>query len=210
MLNVSESDVIRAQQPKISDLHDKVLYDMVRKFPKHVEDGEIFAKVLIIGRAYGVDLKRGANHDNREGQFYSDKIIPAIKESNIDELIKNVGKLKKITTENLELIIKTHKDVTNILEKMTGMNNRSFASKYLHFHCEKAFFIYDSIAKKKILQLSKEIVFEYTITDDMSINSDKDYEHFCLKCLALRDNIEEKYGVVLSPRQLDNLLLEKV
>jgi hypothetical protein len=38
--------------------------------------------------------------------------------------------------------------------------------------------------------------------------ADDTYRKFCLKVLALRDQIEKTYGPRLHPRELDNLLLE--
>lgn len=209
MLIVSAKDVALARKPKHSDLLNKVLYDLARKFPDHKKEEHIYAKVVIIGRTYSVALERGAGHDKAEGKFYADKIIPAIKGSPIDELIRKSKKLKKITTKNLEMILDTHKAVTDILREETDMCNRSFVSKYLHFHCKNAFFIYDSIAKDRLSELASGLAYEYTLTGEASTDTDKEYERFCLKCLALRDEIEEKHQVLLTPRELDNLLLQK-
>lgn len=198
-----------AQKPKHSDLLNDVLYDLARKFPDHTNEEQIYAKVVIIGRTYSAALERGAGHDKSEGKFYADKIIPAIKQSSIDELIDKVKKIKKITEKNLQIILDTHKKVTDILHEETDMNNRSFVSKYLHFHCKNAFFIYDSIAKNRLSDLTPGLAYEYILTKENHLDSDKEYERFCLKCLALQDEIEEKYDVLLSPRQLDNLLLQK-
>jgi hypothetical protein len=83
---------------------------------------------------------------------------------------------------------------------MTGLNNRSLASKYLHFHKPNAFFIYDSRASRAISRI---------IPDDANIpaldcsNADKEYSSFVRKCLWLREQHKE----LETPRQVDNLLL---
>ena len=204
---VSKNDSISAQNSKRSDVLNDVLYNMVKKYPDHKSAESVYAKVQIIGRTYSAALERGANHDKEtEGDIYWEKIIPALLESGLDELLEINKKVKKITKYNLESILKTHKKLVDILQAVTGKENRSFASKYLHFHCKNAFYIFDSRAKERINQIN--IMYDYLL-DESSIEPDKEYANFCLKCMALQDQIFEEYDVFLTPRQIDNLLLQK-
>lgn len=204
---ISKKDLAKARASKHSDLMNEVLYDLAHKYPAHTDEAQIYAKVVIIGRTYAAALERGADHDKMEGKFYADKIVPAIKDSSLDRLIEDTKNIRKITAKSLGIVLTTHKAVTDILKKHTGKSNRSFVSKYLHFHCKNAFFIYDSIAKKRLSDLEQCLDYKYELTD--SVDTDKEYERFCLKCLALRDAIESKHNVTLTPREMDNLLLQK-
>lgn len=206
-MKISLKEVQLAQSAKQSDLLNDVLYDMVRKYPSHKFEDQVYAKVVIIGRAYSASLERGAGHDSdNEGKFYRDKIIPAFIKSNIDELLEKVKGIKKISTSNLATILQVHKGLIEIINDKTEIENRSFASKYLHFHCKNAFYIYDSIAKKRISELGYKN--EYTIPDS-DISVDGSYKNFCFKCLSLQDQVFEEHKILLTPRQIDNLLLQK-
>lgn len=206
-MNISLKEVQLAQEAKQSDLLNDILYDMAKKYPNHKSEDQIYAKVVIIGRAYSASLERGAGHDSGgEVKFYRDKIIPAFLKSNIDDLLQEVKGIKKISTSNLTTILQVHKELVDDINKITGIENRSFASKYLHFHCRNAFYIYDTIAKKRISELGYKN--EYLISDP-DISVDGDYKNFCFKCLSLQEQIFEEHNINLTPRQIDNFLLQK-
>ena len=87
------------------------------------------------------------------------------------------------------------------------MNKRSFASKYLHFHLPKLFFIYDTravSALKKIVPVLPVEIKKYYKT----LNFDSDYTDFLFRCLYLQKIIASEHNIILSPREIDNLLLE--
>jgi len=90
------------------------------------------------------------------------------------------------------------------LNKVTGLNKRSFSSKYLHFHLPDLFFIYDSRAVFAMKQL-KELL--PTATQNTKGKFDKPYQQFTEQCVLLTKHISDDLGILLSPRQLDNLLL---
>src|SRR5437762_51878 len=59
-------------------LGNQALYDLCRKYPRHVDDAEIIAKVWLIGRTYAASIERGkgnavgANVSN--DRFYTDHV----------------------------------------------------------------------------------------------------------------------------------------
>lgn len=79
------------------------------------------------------------------------------------------------------------------------MYKRSLASKYLHFHAPKVFFIYDSIANKKIREELKNKKIKFQISSDF----DKEYANFACKCIYFRDNFHKGKN----PREIDKILL---
>ena len=110
----------------------------------------------------------------------------------------------KIPSEkSLQLLIDVHEELTQIFHVISGRRNRSLASKYLHFHVPKFFFIYDSRARVGIGALNDlfdEAPKKYK-------GGDGEYRCFVEKCLKVQTQLKEEYKVELNPRQLDNLLL---
>ena len=91
------------------------------------------------------------------------------------------------------------------IAKISKRNNRSLASKYLHFHLPDMFFIFDSRAQKALGSSLLEKVKGKPFSG--FYGGDVDYRRFAVRCLNLRENIKQEYGTELTPRQLDNLLL---
>lgn len=196
----------KAAKRQRGDVLNEILYGMAKKYPNHTDGEEIYAKVCIIGRTYAASLERGAGHDPKEGTFYWDKIIPALKKAKIDKLIEPIRNYKRVTVGNLPSLLSVHKELMNAISDQTNKKNRSFVSKYLHFHFRDLFFIYDSYAQEAIRNFT---LTNSTKKPSMTDKSDKTYEAFCWKCLALHDEIQTRFRIDLTPRQLDNLLLGK-
>ena len=84
-----------------------------------------------------------------------------------------------------------------------SLHRRSFASKYLHFHNPRAFFIYDSRAAKAITdKLGKGRHFKLPEGTDFH---DRIYARFVLQCIEYRDDSAQLKP--LTPRELDRALL---
>lgn len=96
-----------------------------------------------------------------------------------------------------------HRNTTQLFSSISGLDKRSLASKYLHFHVPKLFYIYDSRAVGGI-QILKSIVGRARRSD---VIADNEYRKFTEKCFSLRRHLMEVYNADLSLRQLDNLLL---
>jgi len=93
--------------------------------------------------------------------------------------------------------------VTELFSSISGLEKRSLASKYLHFHVPELFFIYDSRSSKGINLVGKLLGIKARARGI----GDPTYEKFAEKCHLLRLAIFERYGILMNPRQLDNLLL---
>lgn len=193
------------QQPWFWDFGNEVLYQLCREHPCHSEAHIAAAKIWLIGRSYAAAIERTRVTRPDLGNVYTTRVGPEIVRSEIDKKISNLKPLLELTPQTLPSIVETHKYVTDLFRRISGQNNRSLASKYLHFHLPALFFIYDSRAVQAMRNFS-------TITGRASKSSasgDNEYKKFAEKCLALREHIHAHYNVMLTPRQIDRLLLDE-
>lgn len=203
---LSRDIVEQAIMPSPWDYGNEILYEMCREHPHHINQSEIVGKIWLIGRSYAAAIERRKAKfvsDTDGDDFYISTVAPAIAQSGIDRWIGSFDSNIIPSADNLDEILGAHKKLTKLFENITGMEKRSLASKYLHFHRPNVFFIYDSRAEKAISELSY-------ITGRVGRNkydADNVYRKFFEKCLVLQDYVEDTYSVKMTPRQLDNLLL---
>lgn len=151
-------------------------------------------------------LERVKEKKYSSDNFYTDRVAPEFKKSNIDHLINEL-KYMEGNFENSSKILELHFYLLYMIRNITNMDKRSFASKYLHFHLPKLFFIYDTravSALKKIIPVLPLEIKKYSKT----LNFDSNYTDFLLRCLYLQKIIASNHNIVLTPREIDNLLLE--
>jgi len=192
------------------DLGNKMLYDLCCNHFGNDTQEKVVGKVWLIGRAYSVAVERRKNKVGKNeinDTFYLDIVAPTIIRSELDDRLKELKAIDKPNLENVKQILETHKYLTAILRKITNMDKRSFSSKYLHFHLPKIFFIYDTRAVMALRKLKSKVRTDLGPLF-LSGNVDNEYANFFSKCYALTEHINERYRQELSPRQLDNLLLE--
>jgi len=192
-----------SQQPSPWDLGNRVLYDLCKTHPGHRAEDEIVAKIWLIGRAYAAAIERRKNGDENSDNFYLKMVVPTIRKYNIDCWLGRLKDVASTTTETLPLVTETHQNVMILFEQISGLNKRSLASKYLHFHYPNIFFIYDSRAYNA-MRVLKDITGRAPKGNG---EGDNEYRKFVIKCVALRDHLKKEYQVSLTPRQLDTLLL---
>lgn len=189
------------------NLGNNILYDMCRQYPAHNNKSEIIAKVWLIGRSYAAAIERRKNSgdDVFDGDdFYIERVAPEIMKSEIDNWLKSLKRVTPKSKEYLSSILSAHLNVTELFFRISGLEKRSLASKYLHFHFPDLFFIYDSRAVTAVSHLSD-------ITGRVGrskYQSDNEYRKFCEKCITIQQHVKKEFNIDLSPRQLDNLLLE--
>ena len=85
----------------------------------------------------------------------------------------------------------------------SDLNKRSLASKYLHFHVSKLFYIYDARAVKGIRTLTA-IVGRASRDGN---TGDIEYRRFAEKCCRLQEHCAVRFGLRFSPPAVDRLLL---
>ncbi|NOX46432.1 MAG: hypothetical protein GXO89_05580 [Chlorobi bacterium] len=188
------------------DFGNEVLYKLCKKNFEHIEDGKIIAKVWLIGRSYAAAIERRRNKTDINDDFYISKVAPLFKNSEIDSLLMSISREKKITVENLGIILSVHYYLMQEIKRITEIEKRSFCSKYLHFHLPDLFFIFDSRVVTALSKYSSRSPkdFLYFIKSE---NVDYEYAKFFVKSFVLKKQIEKEYKLKLSNRQFDKILI---
>jgi hypothetical protein len=200
---LKKEDIESAQGPRVWDLGNRVLYDLCRTHPDHKSDDVIIAKVWLIGRSYAAQIERRKNAREIGDDFYEKKVACAIRNSSIDLWITS---LKKADGPGSPKTIEVHKSLMELFRSIAGLGKRSLASKYLHFHRPDVFFIYDSRVRQSI---TKVFVPKLRRFPDIETGAcDPEYKDFVQRCMRLRNHISTSFGLTLTPRELDNLLIK--
>lgn len=196
---VTKRAVDTAQAASVWDLGNRTLYDLCDTHPGHKTSAEIIAKIWLIGRSYAASIERRRNANQFGDGFYEATVVPTIKKSGLDKWLMSVS------SDDVPNTIVVHKKLMDLFASITGgLEKRSLASKYLHFHRPDAFFIYDSRAKRAITKVVPRLNHLPNISAALY---DREYRDFVRRCAWLRDEILSTHGVVLSPREIDKLLL---
>lgn len=178
-----------------------VLYRMCEEKPLHNEKNIVTSKVWLIGRSYAAAIERTKSGAKLE--TIMDKLWAALTPES-ESIDKTLQFIKSIPVEeienNVQTILWAHKQLMDIIQKATDMDKRSLTSKYLHFHCPNAFFIYDSRARQAINRLVKK-------QDINGYSGDSEYVEFFLRVLKLQQFIKEQTGKTFTPREIDNFLV---
>ena len=180
-----------------SGFGDHILYTMCREYPSNDDPEVVGGKLWLIGRAYAAAVERKAGQN-----FNWEPLKAAIVGSDLDRQLAACKSIKRVDRELLPLVFGTHKTLTDIFKRTTGLHKRSLASKYLHFHAPSAFFIYDSIAATELQKKTKRA------RRFRSEHYDYAYQDFCQRCLEYREELECLHGTQYSPRKLDSVLLK--
>ena len=201
-MKLRKHQIEKALSKKIFDLGNSILYDLCERYPNHERDDVIIAKIMTIGRTYAAAIERRNTKDNLTSDAFLFKcVVPKIRSSSIDKWLDG---LRHVSTG--KNVVRVHKQVTDLFSKISGMEKRSLASKYLHFHFPHLYYLYDSRAKKALTALTK------SDRNGLSAfgNCDEEYARLFLRCEALNDEVEALIGRRLSPRELDTVLLDTV
>lgn len=186
---------------------NKVLYDLCAEYPMHEDKHCIVAKIWLIGRSYAAAIERRKNKDEiSSDDFYYDVVAPEILKigSDLDKRIKKIKTFSCIDINNLSYILETHNILMTLFCNLTKLEKRSLASKYLHFHCPNAFYIFDSRANTAIKKYIKKDKETPVIKE---ADFDEEYKEFSLRMLELQNAITVVTGIIPTPRKLDSLLL---
>lgn len=189
------------------ELGNKYLYDLCKIHPRHEKEDEIHAKVWLIGRAYAAAIERGRSGDGSSDRFYRDEVIPAFMKNGkkLDAGIAKLNASEGGFRENTEIALALHKQLLDIIYRITKKEKRSLVSKYLHFHCPDLVPIYDS----RVCAAARKIVNRPVIPSDWKKKKfDAEYATFFARILAIAEEIEKKTGDQVKPRDIDDFLLD--
>ena len=186
--------------------HNSILYRMCEENPNHNKEDVIAGKICLIGRSYAAAIERRRDANETNDDFYFDVVAPKMIKigRELDDRIEKLNRSANTIAGDIDLILSTHKFLTDAFREMTGLDKRSLASKYLHFHCPQKFFIYDSRARQAIGKI-------VTRPDKNSYGDisgyDPEYADFVIRMLELQDYLYKRIGSIESPRRLDSFLL---
>lgn len=208
---LTKEDIKKAQ--KGDQFGNRMLYEMCERFPLHQDADVVSGKVWLIGRSYAVAIERAKSKELINDDFY-EKSVPKIFLEHYRQFDEDLIKLKsrRLSPETITDVLKIHKRLIEGVKKITGHENRSFCSKYLHFHARELFFIYDSRARSSLAALVRGLglrkTYQETVKNYAKSDCDREYMEFCIRGLVLSDMLEKKFGAKLNTRQVDNLLIE--
>jgi len=202
---IMENTASSAQDKTHWEIANKILYKICRDYPRHDSIEVAIAKIWIIGRTYAAAIERGAEHAG--DQFYETKVGPQMVVG-IDSIFEPLRTIKSVADKNLSMVMEAYNLTNELLRDIAGKERRSLSSKYLHFHFPNLYYLYDSRALGQIKQLTDGV--GKNLPDDFKRGGfDPVYTRFYLRCWSLVRSIHEAYGIRLTPRQLDNLLLKR-
>jgi hypothetical protein len=189
------------KQYSVWDLGNAALYDLCRKHPDHRSVDAIVAKVWLIGRSYAASIER--RRDNRPtggGDFYVDHVAPRIRDAGVDRWFVPLLGLRR---PEAEAVIPVHAKLTELLASISGLEKRSLASKYLHFHVPRTTYIYDARADWAIRRVTPAPGRRSPPFDPR----DETYARFFLRCREFHEEVETLMGRAMTPREVDHVLL---
>ena len=183
-----------------------VLYRMCKDNPSHTKEDVILGKIWLIGRSYAAAIERRKISDHYSGDdFYHYVVAPKMLSigPRLDKLIDSLKDYNCIT-DCIPDVLSTHCFLMNAFTEITGLEKRSLASKYLHFHCPDKFFIYDSRARSTINKYVKKP--NKHLLDSLN-DYDPEYGDFVCRMVELQMYLQDKLGSLETPRNIDTFLL---
>jgi hypothetical protein len=184
-----------------------VLYDLCGSRPGHTDEADVIAKIWLIGRSYAAAIERRRNKIDENDNFYVNTVAPLVVNSPIDRWIHEAKQYDCPSAEAWSTLLKVHFETTRLFKEISGLEKRSLASKYLHFHVPQLFYIYDTRAVEALDSLSHKKILPCTSRSRSQPNVDNDYRKLAEKCRDLQQHVQDKYGISLNPREIDSLLL---
>jgi len=129
---------------------DQILYDLCQRYPGHSDQGAVNAKLWIIGRTYATGIERRIPADGRQGGSMTklgEHLLTHGREvDNLFDCLRHLA--EPLDPDKLRAILDLHGRFIALIRPVLLRNQspRSFASKYMHFHCP-AVPIFDTYAE---------------------------------------------------------------
>lgn len=192
------------------DFANQVLYDLCHNHPLHNSAEVIVAKIWLIGRSYAAAIERSHARNNglQNEDFYFQTVAPKMLAvgGTLDTKIARLKRFDTVNEECLPVLLETHAYLIRVFKEITAQDNRSLASKYLHFHLPKIFYLYDSRSIHAIRQMViKDAALLHAVCDPACC--DLEYADLAIRCYRLQQFISERYQLAMNPREIDTFLL---
>ena len=191
---LARDQVAKATQPNCWDFSNRILYDLCSKHPEHTNLDIVLAKILLIGRVYSAAIERRRRAEAANDDFYISKVGPNVMKSDIDRWIERARAVEPDAGGAFDVMIKVHEQTTDLFREISGLEKRSLASKYLHFHVPRLFFLYDRRAVLGIRKLRSIVGRTCKYTGD----GDHEYRRFVQKCFGLQQYCLNTFELRLS------------
>ena len=156
-MKFSAADYLRAvaEYDRLWRLADEALYRLCREHPGH-DPASVRAKLLIVGRSYATGIERTIRSNGTQANALT-RLAEHFDglSSGLDRLLHRLASVAEpLTTASLRAILDVHGQLVAHVRPLTraALSPRSFASKYLHFHCP-AVPIFDSFVQSAIPKL---------------------------------------------------------
>jgi hypothetical protein len=199
LVRVKPTAARRAIDDTIWDTANSVLYRLCRRHPRHTEDAVIVAKLWLIGRAYAAAIERGVSGKYSGDKLYTHLVTRILKGSKIDVILDEIRALRR---PKAEIVVAAHQAIVKVLRCISGHNNPSLASKYMHFHCPRVVYIYDMRAATAIRQVTGRVKLPPALA-----KLKNPYAAFHVRCEVYRRELEKKLDRKVTPRDVDKVLL---
>jgi len=190
-------DRVRSGENDVWTLGNATLYQLCKDYPEHTDPRAIVAKMWLFGRAYSAAVERRKNNKGENqvanDSFYEKKVTEAMMESELDEKMDQLGPFDRIDSSSIIPILEVHHYLVSVLRELTGLEKRSLASKYLHFHKPNLFYIYDSRANSALRRLKP------TGKVETYAQVDYPYAKFAFGVMELQELVEQQFGEQLTP-----------
>ena len=186
---------------------DQTLYRLCQENPGHSTWASVAAKVWIIGRTFASGIERQIPTRNTQGSSLSqltDYILT--KRRTVEAIFGDLAEIAEpLTPGRLKAIVGAHGRFVKMLQPLLRRRQsaRSFASKYMHFHCP-AVPLYDTYAAEALHHLYRwEDRFEvFTLPD----NADEWYAWHAMQFWQLYQDARKR-GKTVTVRLVDYYLL---
>ena len=119
--------------------NNKILVNIIQKFPNNTDLTEVYAKVLII------------NITNSAGVF----------DKHYYEIAETIAEFKGLDRRLHEGDIKVVSELNNAISKKIKINSISFCSKYCFYHNNKDFSKFDDFVRKYVYTRSKQLGWKF-------------------------------------------------
>lgn len=209
-INVSAAEIIEARNDAtdVWAVGDAVLYRLCREYPHHADVQEVVAKLWLVGRAYSAAIERrpvtqGVVKESMKA--YYRRAAEALIASEIDAAIAALPSNPPESLEDVGRTLPIHMHVMGCIKSVSNADQRSFASKYLHFHRPDWFVMFDSVAVRGLCRLLGRAPSRQL----RSPLSDAEYTRFVARAWQLRHYLESLSDSSLTLRALDRLLLAR-
>lgn len=111
--------------------------------------------------------------------------------------------VRELRRPDLSVVAPVHKRPADVFREISGLEMRSLASKYLRLHFPRAVYIYDERAGRATRPMKPRLRMKAPAYD----RYETAYARFVQGCATIRDELEQLLGKVVTPREVDKVLL---